>query len=404
MILAAILAASALFSPLERRYGDFVLNPPELLPLGGYTARHGELMKSGGDDLHCRVTLLSRETKLALVSVEMLTIPDSLTREVRRRMPLGWTLFLTATHTHSAPDSQMLNDRMTFGIPGIATYRPSMLEWYADHIAKDIAATLTQRPSVVGPITAAITHADANRPRRKFGFPDQTYTVVRCPDSVLFAHYAAHATFYDADEDQTREDWPGALAAVLKGPVLIGAIGDVSPKASGSTPGEKIKNFVATLSNAVPVQVLQVADHPDADPFGVVVQPISLDPKTPHPTFAKVYGIPSVLADVLVEKFAPDSASITAFRLGRVAVVGVPGEPSSHLGRSIREYGRALGFDSVLVVSHVNGWIGYLLGPGDYDRGGYEATLNFYGRYEGEKVVSAADLALLHLAQRVRPL
>jgi hypothetical protein len=398
MVLAAICAVCFLAPPLDRRYGDFLINPPENLPLGGYTERHGRIMQPGGDNLHCRVTLLKcGTTRLALVSVEMLTIPESLRREVDRRLPPGWTLFLTATHTHCAPDSQMLNDRMTFAIPGIATFRPSKLTWYADHIAQDVVSTLKTSAMPVGPVSIAISHADANRPRRKFGLPDQTYSVVRGANVVLWAHYSAHATFYDADENQTREDWPGALSADLKAPTLIGAIGDVSPKAAGATPREKIANFVDTLLKARPVQVIDV--WRPGDTFAVVRQPIVLGPPIPHPTFAKVYGVPPSIADVLVKKFAADSASITAFRIGKVAVVGVPGEPSSHLGRSIRDFGRTLGFASVLVVSHVNGWIGYLLGPEDYDRGGYEATLNFYGRDEGLKVVAAADQALDRLVR-----
>ena len=47
-----------------------------------------------------------------------------------------------------------------------------------------------------------------------------------------------------------------------------------------------------------------------------------------------------------------------------------------------------------MVCSHVNGWMGYILAPEDYDRGGYEATLSFYGREEGTKVVEAGIKAL----------
>jgi hypothetical protein len=59
-----------------------------------------------------------------------------------------------------------------------------------------------------------------------------------------------------------------------------------------------------------------------------------------------------------------------------------------------------MGFSSVLVCSHVNGWMGYILDPEDYDRGGYEATLSFYGREEGTKVVDAAVAALKALRAR----
>ena len=43
--------------------------------------------------------------------------------------------------------------------------------------------------------------------------------------------------------------------------------------------------------------------------------------------------------------------------------------------------------------------MGYILDPEDYDRGGYEATLSFYGRDQGEKVVDAGIQALKRLSQ-----
>src|SRR5579859_4259398 len=113
------------------------ITPPEPLPLGGYTARHDRVMDPGGEKLFARCLLFTAEKgpRIAIVSAEMLTIPDSLYSEVRRRVDPGITLFLCATHTHSAPDSQMLNDHMTFHVPGVASYRHRWLAWYVDKIA-----------------------------------------------------------------------------------------------------------------------------------------------------------------------------------------------------------------------------------------------------------------------------
>jgi hypothetical protein len=43
--------------------------------------------------------------------------------------------------------------------------------------------------------------------------------------------------------------------------------------------------------------------------------------------------------------------------------------------------------------------MGYILDPKDYARGGYEATLSFYGANEGDLVVKAATNALRGLSQ-----
>jgi len=124
---------------------------------------------------------------------------------------------------------------------------------------------------------------------------------------------------------------------------------------------------------------------------------IRLDPKKPHPTFAKSNRIPESMAQGLVNQFAPSSDDIAAVRLGSLIFIGVPGEPTSILGNQIKQAGLKMGFKVVLVCSHVNGWMGYILDPKDYDEGGYEATLSFYGRREGDRVVDAAVKALRKL-------
>ena len=102
---------------------------------------------------------------------------------------------------------------------------------------------------------------------------------------------------------------------------------------------------------------------------------------------------------MLVDRFAPQVATVSAFRLGKTAIVGTPCEPTSEIGRSIALIGRKLGFDWTLVVPHVNGWAGYVLRPDDYRRRGYEAQLSFYGEQMGERLVEACTVALHKLAK-----
>ena len=119
------LVATLSIWPVQVGTSTVSITPPEPLPLGGYTQRGGAVFQPGGDDLFARtVVLRQRSETIAVTSVEMLTVPESLYREVKERLPAGVKLFLAATHTHSAPDSQMLNERMTIPVPGIATASP----------------------------------------------------------------------------------------------------------------------------------------------------------------------------------------------------------------------------------------------------------------------------------------
>jgi neutral ceramidase len=403
-LICSLMALSPQFLVISRCNVD--ITPPERLPLGGYTARGGKLMDQGGDPLFARCVLLrSGGWQLALVSAEMLTIPGSLAREVEKRIPKDVQLFLCATHTHCAPDSQMLNDRMTFSIPGIASFRRRWLMWYADKIASAVKGAQAIPGTPFG-IRVDEFRLALNRGRRVGAEPDTLATVVegeRVRDHLttpILAEYAAHAVFHGPERNRTSGDWPSSVSQKLEGvPVLMGAIGDVSPQAHGATPEQRIARFTSSFCEA-----LKATEHRSASsgwsgglPLYLVRQAIQLNARKVHPDFIKNYRVPEPLANMLVKKFAPDSASITAFRIGSLAVVGVPGEPTSHLGRRIKESGIALGFHSVLVVSHVNGWIGYILDAGDYGRGGYEATLSFYGPGEGDEVVVAAVTALKKL-------
>ncbi|MEJ5171993.1 MAG: neutral/alkaline non-lysosomal ceramidase N-terminal domain-containing protein, partial [Fimbriimonadales bacterium] len=108
---------------------------------------------------------------------------------------------------------------------------------------------------------------------------------------------------------------------------------------------------------------------------------------------------PEALARLALARFAPSKAELTLLRLGRALIVGVPGEPTSAVGRSLQEAARRKGFDPVVVASHVGGWIGYLLTPDEYREGGYEATLAFHGPDLSRRLQEALDRGLQRMSQ-----
>lgn len=386
IVLALITLTAAFCSGLTVQSSKIDLTPPEPLPLGGYTERKGALFAPGGDPLWCRTEVLSEgKSRVALVSLEMLTVPESLVREVSARLPKDVRVFLSATHTHCAPDSQMLNDRMTFAIPGIASYKRRWLTWYADQIAKGIQGALKSLPTSVLTIELESSILAMNRGRRTGAKPSPREWTVLANHVPLITSYAAHATLFDKDRLQLSGDWPGAIMKQRGGIFLPGAIGDVSPLPVGKTPLEQIQSFVDVFR-----KLPHHGDTIDTAPLRWNQSSIPIDKPKPHPTFAQTNKIPEPLAQGLVEKFAPSNPVITSVRLGNLAIVGVPGEPTADLGRRIEDAGRELGFTGTIVVSHVNGWMGYILTPDDYDRGGYEATLSFNGRRTGDRVVAAA--------------
>lgn len=385
---ALVLAAAG----AQAQFATVDITPTDPLPMGGYTARGDALGSTGDERLTARVLLLSEgPRKAALVSLEGLTIPESLVREVRSRIPAGIGLFLAATHTHSAPDTQMLNDRMTFRIPGIAIYNPAELKRVADLVAEGIKQAQSAEPE---PGEWRLTEAAAalNRGRREGAQPDPAVWRLAKGQRSALGLYAAHATLLNEKRLTWSGDWPGAWMRRRSSPVLAGAIGDVSPAA------ESPQAMADGLEEAVGES--KSLGEPG---FHFAAEPIDLGPRTAAPSFAQEFGAPPALGQLLVSRFAPEKAEVTALRLGSMTIIGIPGEPSSHLGRRIAARGRALGLGSVLVASHVNGWMGYILEADDMAKGGYEAALGFYGPGAAQKVFEAAERLLIRLGSAEAP-
>jgi hypothetical protein len=395
----ALFAIAAANAPVYFGFASVDLTPPEPLPLGGYTERRDRLMEPGGQPIVATALRLQQgETSAAIVSVELLTVPGSLTREVERRLRDGGfrgALLLCATHTHSAPDSQMLNDRMRVKIPGIAQFKSKWLTWYADAIAQSVLSAHPSRR--LDRIELLEGSADVNKYRREKvpgrpDFPDRKVSVIRLRSSTAtfdVRHYSAHPTVRSEAWNHTSGDWPAAWSGLAGSPGLFlnGMIGDVAPSAHyGETEAARLRAIGSALVGAR----LSVVWSSSVPALTVASAPVQLPPATPHPEFAAANRIPAALAASLVASFAPAAAAVTVVAIGEVAIVGVPGEPTTLAGAEIRA---AIGARHSILVSFANEWIGYVLAPAEYAQGGYEAQLAFHGADVIQRLAAATKSA-----------
>ena len=87
----------------------------------------------------------------------------------------------------------------------------------------------------------------------------------------------------------------------------------------------------------------------------------------------------------------PSEATTDCLRLGDLLIVGVPGEMAAGLGLEIKKNAtRFSGARHTTIGGLANAWISYILSPEEYDRGGYEASVSFYGRELGPRIVAGA--------------
>lgn len=85
----------------------------------------------------------------------------------------------------------------------------------------------------------------------------------------------------------------------------------------------------------------------------------------------------------LPDSWVENNPRFTALRfdiMGESSVlVTMPGEPLLELGWWVRNATKALGFDNTILAGYSNSHMGYFATPNEYDIGGYESQLTFWG-------------------------
>jgi hypothetical protein len=91
----------------------------------------------------------------------------------------------------------------------------------------------------------------------------------------------------------------------------------------------------------------------------------------------------------LLEQVFPEQTSVGACRLGELLIVGAPGEMIAELGLEIKDKLKDHGIKYPVIGGLANQWISYILSEEEYDKGGYEASVSFYGKELGDVIIKA---------------
>ena len=95
-----------------------------------------------------------------------------------------------------------------------------------------------------------------------------------------------------------------------------------------------------------------------------------------------------------VSVLLPLSFSMRAFKIDDTAILCFPGEPVTDTGWMAQARAKAIGYQRALVFGLSGGHCGYICTPAEFDRGGYEALLNFYGRQQGTQMIDTLEKIL----------
>ncbi len=331
------------------------------------------------DPLGARALVLEEPgARVALVSVELLLIPDALDAAVRARVAdLGLdALLLAATHTHSGPGGYW--DSLAGRVGATGPYHPAAFARLVD----DVVAALRAAAAARGPATLAVlrAHLEGLTRNRNGADADGRLVVVRLarptgePVAELIG-FSAHPTFLGKANRQVSGDWPGRLlAAGARGPRLFfqGAIGDQSVRLppTAVSPGEAPHAAYARLLGD---SIDALASEPAAWTPRLAVASATVTLPTIAPGAVPGWLRPATRS--LLGGLLPATARVTAVRLGPLLLLATPAEPVEAVGRAWRE---AAGPDAEL-LSLAGGYVGYVETAARFDAGEGEARRSYYG-------------------------
>jgi hypothetical protein len=407
---------SAAAPPLRAGAAGVALAPPEGVPLAGYGER-GPRNRSRGAlaPVEARALVVERAdgARVGLVALDVLIVWPTLRAAVVERVAdlRLEVLLVAATHTHSGPGGYVDQWLGELGILG--RYREDALEALADGAAAALrAAARVLEPARLG--SGALEAPELVRNRRGAeGAADADVPVLRVAAgdgrtlATLFA-LAAHPVALPPENRALAPDYPGAARARIEAEhggvaiFLAGPLGDQNPVSPDgplwlddpSLPlarqveatnrlGERLGERVAALASALPLE--------EAPALAWQERLWKLPPVD-----VRVRCVGWVLGPLLhqtARRSLSREARIATVRLGELRVLGSPFELAAGVAAELRA--RSPG--PLLAAAHVNDWLGYLLLPGDYARGGYEACLSFHGRRTAPAFVEEASAALAAL-------
>lgn len=387
------------------------------IPLGGYAARKGIPSTGVHDLVYSRaLVLVSSNTKLAIVSVDLCFLPKNVKAEVLKRIVSSggknWNsanVLIAATHTHTAPDPLAMHSGNSFKLNGWTLFDQKLLDFTAAHIAESILSAEKN----LAPAQSGVAQKDTdmlNRNRRGDILTDPAMTTMKVTDRIghviaTLVNFAAHPTLYDEKMLEISADWPGVMTKdveTLIGGVCLflnGAEGDASPNGADGVNGDEKVALYGHKVSKVALELIKTAPlKPDTE-IASWMTPVKLPPRKASAMYliaASQLGASFVQAKELVNGLMPESTEVGFVRIGDLLLIGMPCEPTAAIGLQVKASAKQAGYKTTGVVALANDWLAYALTSEQYDAGKYEAMMSFYGNQFGPSLLKGISDGFAH--------
>lgn len=393
------------------------LTPPAEIEatLGGY----GERMSRPAEGVHDRVfakaiVFAGQNRRFVLVTADVLGFPPPVKRAVVDRLKKdGWTsaqVMLLPSHSHTSIEMMQINPKNDLKIPQLGLFSQQVYEWTVSRLVEVIQAASEHLEAVsIGTTRIELRGWNSNR-RHRGGTVDPDLTVTRIDKHsgkplVVLVNWTAHPTFMSGEDMMFSGGWPGhmqrTLEALIGGGITAmyynGAEGDQRPLArpdSGNSHWERAERYGRELALVVAKAYRGIQTDADVK-FDYRLQPITLPKRVAHPQFRKTggaeYGLNDQRMERLLSVLVPSKTASGVLRLGDLLVVGIPGELAAELGLEIKHAAAEITDARFVTIGGLaNEWVSYMLPRREYEKGGYESSVSFYGASLGETIVEQA--------------
>ncbi len=371
-------------------------------PLGTGLAGFGltREAESVHDPITARALALRRGSLSAvIVAVDVVGLHHTALERLRARLTgrvPPEAVLLSATHTHSGPD--------TLGMWGLPPFVSGIDDDVLATIEEGIARAATTALDRLAPVTLRVARAQApakgiSRNKRQPDLVDRAITTLafdRVDDGrpqATLVHFACHPEGLGSKNEALSADFPWALRDEVEGArpapcvYVNGALGGMvttDQREHSFAEIERIGRAIGRLSIASVASATPV----EADLAAASV-PLKLPVENGRYQLAEDFGI---FGDREFEDGGHVATEVAALRLGPVSFVTAPGEPLPRVGFALAALATT---PTALVVGLGQDELGYLIDPRDWEdeRYDYERTVS-PGRLSVPLIQAAADRAL----------
>jgi neutral ceramidase len=375
-------------------YAKVNLTPAHPTATAGYGNRKGQLYTSVHDSIYVRTLVISNgNTKVAIVSADLLIIPPTVTNLLQEKMPAGFSLdntFLGAIHSHNSIGN------WGKGATGFlyGSYNDSIVQFITDKINESI----TKASQNMLPASLKTAHLPLRSPVKnrliKGGPVDSLLHVIEVTrddsSKLVLMNYTAHATcLYSRDLELSR-DYPGEVVDDLEksgydfAMFMAGAVGShgCNPPEMGWPCIDWMSDTIVSTFNNQKEKLITLQDTT------LIMYRISLSLGKPQVKISEDWRVRPWL---FTAAFGESSSYLTVLRVGELVMLGTPCDFSGELTPALYSFANQKGLQ-LMVSSFNGGYIGYITPIEYYDNPHYETRLmNWYGPGNGEYMVECME-------------